>query len=342
MKLIFSIALLVVGQISFGQIGYLDTAYFNEYWQPVEKYKDAMYYRESFFVVDDTTYVVQDFYLETNTIQMIGYYKGDVEQGNQNGTFTFFYKDGRVKAVHEYKDGMFHGKAERFYENGRLSSVECYNMGEECDTMTFFYQNGQIKEIKVVNPEYSNTKSSEYFKRYKLLSSWSVDGTEQVVNGTGKLIEFKSNGKTLIEVDYKDGYPHGEWIRYVTGKKNKIASTMNFKDGVFISGEIYEQGKKEIFASIFREPRYPGGREALEEAIARQTGFCEHQYEGEVMVMINVYEDGTAEFEQILSGNPTFCQEDEIRRFIQSMPKWSTAIEKGEYTEASHIITITY
>ena len=318
-----------------------DTLFFDENWLPTPDRTKATYYREITPETNDSSILVEDYYLESGNLQMIGYYKNEVKPGNQNGLFTFFYKNGMVKATYEYTNGLFDGKAKRFYENGKISAIETFKNGLETDTLITFHENGRTREIKVINPDYSADNPADYFKRYRLLDYLDENGKQYVTNGDGTYIEFQENGLKLLEITYVNGFPNGEWIRYRIGQK-KAASRMCFKDGTFIKGVIYDHGKKDIFSSVFREPRYPGGREALNESIAKNTGFCEDNTAGEILVAINVYEDGTAEFEQVISGNPTSCQVREIKKFVRLMPHWSTAVEKGRYTDSSCIIRFTY
>jgi antitoxin component YwqK of YwqJK toxin-antitoxin module len=317
-----------------------DTIFLDKDWLETENRAEAMYYRGISYQAADSTWLVDDFYLETFTIQMIGQYRGAVKPGNQEGVFRYYYKNGNPRAVYFFRNGKIEGTTRRYYENGSLQQTENYRNGELSDTVRYFYPNGNPHEIKVLNPGFNSENLSENEKQYLLISAWDATGNQQVINGNGTKIDYYPNGKKRTAIEYVNGFPHGEWIQY--GAKRKVKSKMTFKNGTFISGIIYNNRKKDIVASLFREPRFAGGAKGLDEFIQRNTGRCKEGFKEEVMLLITVTETGEPIFEQVLSGDVSHCQFEELQALVQRMPKWTPAVRYANYVETTYVIRVRY
>lgn len=317
-----------------------DTIFLDENWFETESRADAEFYRKARMTQDSLLYI-QDYYLETKSLQMIGTYLREMSNENKTGLFTFYYRNGHIKTTYNYINGQLNGKVYKYNEEGVLRSIENYKNDEIADTVWLFHENGQMKFIKILNPEYDAQIPEDLNKEYFLLSAWDEEGNQQVENGTGRFIQFRENGLKELQIDYEDGVPHGEWIRYAP-KKRRIASKMTFKEGRFIKGVMYNGFKKDVFSSLYRPPRFPSGVRGLDQFINRQTGNCENSKEKEIRIIINVSKKGQVIFEQVLEGNVNHCQLDEVQDMVKKMPRWIPAVKDGYYIEASYVIRIRY
>lgn len=336
--------IVLFSQLSFGQdapFSDLDTIFLDENWVKTEKRSEAVYYRSIRFSESDTILRIEDYYIETHSLQMTGIYVYEMKSNNQHGPFVFFYMNGNTKAKYHFVMGKIHGKVYKYFENGNPQSVETYANGWRRDTIQSWYENGNPKMVQVINPAFDKREKEEAKKEMILVSAWDEDGNQQVSNGTGRYILYGIKGRKELQIDYSDGFPHGEWIRYVPGKK-KVACKMTFKAGRFIKGILFETGKKDIFASLYRPPRYPQGIKALDAFVKRHTGKCEYQIANDVQVILNISKEGKAEFEQIIEGDVSPCQLDEIYELVDVMPNWIPAIKDGYYTESSQVIRINF
>ena len=317
-----------------------DTVFLDKDWNATSYRANAMYYRGMIFNPADSTWLVHDFYLDNDTLQMIGLYKNEISSNNQVGEFRYYYRNGNLRAIYFYKNGKFDGYAKRFYENGNQQAVEFYRSGVLSDTTTLFYESGLPQEIKVVNPDHDAENLAENEKQFKLIAYWDQQGIQQVVNGNGTKIEYYPDGRKRVSIDYSGGYPHGEWIQY--GNKRKVKSRMTFKNGAFISGVIYNKRKKDIIAMLFREPRFPGGAQGLDDFVKKNTNKCREGFNNEVMLLITVTETGEARFEQVLSGDVSHCQFEELQALVNHMPKWTPAVRYANYVESTYVIRVRY
>lgn len=315
-----------------------DTIFLDNVWLETPYRSAATYFRGAWYNADDSTWLVLDYYIENNSIQMVGHYKKKIRPQNQIGEFKYYYKNGNLRALYFYKDGFVHGKSILYYENGKPEISRTFENGRLKDTVYSYYENGNTREIKVVNSAYNAEDAALTETEFILLDYYHSDGTHQVVNGTGAKIEYYSNGLKKVTIQYQDGFPHGEWVQY--DEKKKVISKMTFKNGKFISGIMYPKKKKDIFASLYREPRFPGGVKELDAYLQRNTGKCKEAFQNEIIIMIRVNENGVPEFDQVISGDVTHCQYEELTDLVNKMPTWTPAIRYGRYVEATYVIRV--
>jgi antitoxin component YwqK of YwqJK toxin-antitoxin module len=335
--------LLLVGAESFSQsqAASPDSLFLDASWKITKHRSLAKYFREYYITGEDSIITVHDYYLSTGNKQMIGTYVKEMKAANQNGRFQYFYENGSIKAIYDYQYGIIHGELRKFYKNGQLKSVEKYDLGTKVDTTWSYYSNGQLRMIQVQNKDFSAENPSDKFKRTRLISAYGKTGETQVSNGLGIYKEYYLSGKTKSSIEYMNGFPHGKWIRY-SGEKKKVSCEMTFKNGTFIKGEMYDNGKKDIFSSLQRKPYFPSGIRGLDKFIDDNTGSCKSGFDNEVLALVSVSTRGKVSLEQIISGNVDACQLEEIQMLISNMPLWAPAVQDGIYTEGSQTIRITY
>lgn len=316
-----------------------DTIFLDVDWLETKSRNSAMYFRGAWFNSEDSVWLVHDYYLETNSIQMIGSYKNTIRPYNQTGEFNYYYKNGKIRANYYFDNGKMTGNASLFYPNGNPELIRQYKDGVQIDTVWSYYENGKLREIKYLNKNYDDSNPADAEKEFVVVSWWNEKGEQLISNGNGIKIENFPDGKKKQTIEYSLGFPHGEWVQY--NEKKKVVSRMNFKNGKFISGTMYlGKRKKEVFATLHREPRFNGGIKALDEYVSKNTGKCKEAHSDEITLMINIDKEGNASFDQVLSGNVSHCQYEEIEQLVQKMPKWMPAIRYGQFVESTYVIRI--
>ncbi len=317
-----------------------DTIFLNAGWNITTNRPTAKYYRE-IEESTDSILLVHDYYLENGSIQMIGTYRGQMKRSNQFGLFKYFYPNGNLKATYEYQGGLVNGYLKRFYENGHLKSIEKFDLGTPIDTIYTFHENGQAFKTELINLEFSNENPADQYKKRKLISAYSKSGEPMVENGSGEFVEYFLSGKKRTSIEYENGFPHGKMVKY-TGQKNKVSSVLTFKNGTFIKGELYDNGKKDIFGTLDRKAHFPTGIRGLDKFIDLNIGNCDQLDDTEFLVMITITQEGHVFFEQVVSGIVSPCQLEEIQMLIKNMPTWIPAIDNGKYIEANQAIKVVY
>jgi antitoxin component YwqK of YwqJK toxin-antitoxin module len=318
-----------------------DTLFLDASWRQTNYRELATYYREFIYHEEDSLVSVHDYYLSNGRMQMVGTYIKEMKPANRNGRFRYFYETGVLKSTYDFYYGILHGEVRQYYENGQLRSIEQYDLGTRVDTTWTYFSNGQIHKIQVQNKDYSPKNPSDKFMQRKLISAYSKNGETQVYNGNGVYEEYFLSGKKRLEIEYENGVPHGKWTRY-SGEKKKASCEMTFKEGRFIKGEIYDNGKKDIFSSLNRKAYFPSGIRGLDKFIDDHIGGCTEGFNNEVIALLYVSTDGLVELDQIISGNVNACQLEEIQNMIKNMPHWVPAVQDGKYIEGSQSIIIPY
>lgn len=272
---------------------------------------------------------------------MIGTYHGEMKRSNQTGEFKYFYPDGNVKAIYDYNGGVIDGSLKKFYPNGNLKSVQQYDLGIQIDTVKTFYENGGIQKVSVLNKDFNRDNPSYKYCKEKVVEAYSKDGEMIIEDGNGVLTEYFLSGKKRTEIEYENGVPHGKWIKY-TGKKKKKSAVMTFKQGKFIKGEIYDNGKKDVFSSLSRKAYFPSGLRGLDKYLDDNLGNCNDIKDNELILMVTIERDGKVYFDQLISGDVGPCQLEELQMLVKNMPLWAPAIENGRYIEGDQAIRVRY
>lgn len=342
----FLIGILLISNICFSQEPIIpdgDTIFLDKNWKETDLAENASYYRLTSYNETENLLTVHDFFLGSNTFQMIGYYKGkDVNRRNQHGEFTFFYVDGSIKAVYNYSNGFYNGELKKYHPNGNLSSIYYYRNGVQIDSIIKYYPNGSLKSLEYINAEFDRSDPAMQKTATLLMTYVDSSGVRQISNGNGIYREYFLNGKTKLEIEYLHGLPHGNWTRYSGKRRKKIDSRMVFKNGRFIKGVMYTNGKKDVFSSLYRQTYYPSGIKGLNKFIEENTGQCPDPIKGNISVLVTVSTHGHVSFEQIISGNVNACQLEEIKLMVKNMPDWKPAIRDGRYIEGSFTMMVTY
>ena len=342
MKIIkYILALLLILQASSGLWSQSDSIFLNAGWNITENRASAKYFREIQNTENDSILLVHDYYLENGGIQMIGTYRGSMKRSNQYGEFKYYFINGNLKAIYEYQGGLVSGYLKRYYENGNIKSIEKFDLGSPIDTIFTYHENGAPFKTELINLKYSSENPADLYTKRKLISAYTEDGSAMVENGTGEFIQYFLSGKKRTSIEYENGVPHGKMIKY-TGQKNKVSSVLTFKEGRFIKGELYDNGKKDIFGTLSRKAHFPTGIRGLDKFISMSIGNCESIEDADLLVMLTITQEGNVFFEQVVSGTVSPCQLEEIQMMVKNMPIWIPAIENGKYIEANQAIKIKY
>lgn len=121
------------------------------------------------------------------------YSVGSFLNGKETGTWTWYYKNGRIKRKCQMIHGYEHGAIVGYHENGNLS-------------VEFTKENGNIEgEFKVYDYD-GNLVRVEYWKDSKMRSEdtkvikkWEVNGTPEWQRIDGELVEFIWKDGELIK-----------------------------------------------------------------------------------------------------------------------------------------------
>lgn len=128
-------------------------------------------------------------------------YKGEITDGEKDGEWVYFRKNGSKKEEINFKNNEMHGKSTYYAKNG--------------DYTISYFKNGVL-----------NDEQNKYDVNGKILSSFHFkDGKLD-----GKYLTYFKDEKERLVASYKDGKLNGKYLRlYENGKKREIANYMNGK-----------------------------------------------------------------------------------------------------------------
>lgn len=207
-------------------------------------------------------------------------FEGDFKDGQETGTFTYYYPNGnvRIKNVytvpgkvcnHEAYDEQGHllakgvynqknrdGEWHIFDEQGRQVKLATYKMGIKQGPTVIFTSTGDTAEYTTWR---DNRRDGRWWKRI---------GTKGYITGTfrnggleGKLVEYDDNGLLCREGYYKNGDKEGSY-RYF--ENNVLTIDETWKAGSLQDRKVLISTPERLYVSIFSIAYvYPKGKNSL-------------------------------------------------------------------------------
>lgn len=207
------------------------SGYFNQYWAPVDSIDKNGYYRKIVKIEGDNSFIVQDFFADTNKKQSDPVLIHNVYELKQlgslrsiEGSYITWYKNEQKQYESSYKErGVLDGVIQAWYDNGILKLKGQYDNGKKAGQWTEWYVNGRVKsQINYVN----NVLNGPYKKWY--------ENSQQQTSGSYKegllnslWIIWDSKGGKVSEGEYLNGQRMGLWTYYSEGKKWAEGSYIN-------------------------------------------------------------------------------------------------------------------
>ena len=149
---------------------------------------------------------------------------GKLLNGKREGTWKFYYPNGKIKEIADYKADSFHGKRIAYYENGNIYTSAHYNMGVFVDSFFLYFNNGQLR-------------SECWFD-----SSGKAQGIYKIYYETGE-ISLIGRSVDNMDVDTARGFYKNKQLSYLIPYKNgKIEGALLYfdEDGKIVKKEIYK------------------------------------------------------------------------------------------------------
>jgi len=251
----------------------------------------SYYFYENGILKNETSYVngkkqgLTKEYNQEELIQSLIYYhngyitdREDInitdEQGLEQGTWKYFYPDGKLKTEKNYKDGKIHGLYKEFntkgnlvlamkYENGLLveenveddEDIEIRNEYNEQNRLVYsgpYRQNTPVGIHRYYHPDGEVVDAKIYNNEGKVISEGIIDDEGK---RHGQWIDYYTSGEKRAEGKYENNMKEGRWTYY--RKNREIEQTGNFSRGrlMGIWRWYYEDG------TIFREEEFFNGKE---------------------------------------------------------------------------------
>lgn len=172
---------------------------YNANWVEIKCSQDFQYYRIIPKNKDNNgLYPVKDYY-KNNILQMEGTYS-DAFYRRKTGEFKYYYENGKISAIENWKNNKIFGDFKKWYPNGQLKFEGKYDKPEGTEIYTNF---------------------------------WEENGNQLIKNGAGFYQEKEEDG-SFEEGQMKDGKKDGIWKGYNAVSDFKYEEKYNLGD--FVEG----------------------------------------------------------------------------------------------------------
>lgn len=255
------------------------------------------YYR----IIDDyynpnTLHLVRDYY-QNDTLQMKGY-SSSAYSIIKEGTFFYYYQNGKKKSMVNYQENKKVGKEYKWYENGNKEYEGEYILNNRSETSVF-----------IIN------------------QFWDINGQQKVIDGNGDYEENENDTFAFGKVI--NGLKSGEWKGEF--KKLKISYTENYKDGNLISGvSVDSLNNQHYYEKIIVQPKPRKGMSHFYEFVGKKFKFTKNSEGkgGKIFITFYIDKNGKATDFNIIRGLG-FGLDEEAIRVISKYPEWECGYYRG-------------
>ncbi len=221
--------------LSFPIIAQETKLYLNKYSMVATGSEEAVYYRK--VERKGALYLVRDYYVSNDQLQMEGTYAEiDPRLKEGEGTCQYFYEDGKLKQVGDYKGGEKAGLWKTYYDNEALEEEILYQ-GKKALYLQHWDRNG--------NP-YLVNGTGIYSEESPTSGSYSIEILDSILIASYSINEVSGDTIYLIvqeTAQYKGGMPAlysslGRELKYP-----KDARRADIEGKVFIEFVVDKNGK---------------------------------------------------------------------------------------------------
>lgn len=266
---------------------------------------------------DPDFYYVTDFFI-TGEKQMEGRYL-DSRFLKKDGTFVYYFKNGRKKSITNFKDNTEHGNFLTWYQDGNPELEGNY--------------------LTKINRE------KNYYTVKKIETFYDSTGLKLVKNGNGFYYECIEGTSRCSTGKILRGYKHDEW----TGYDTLVSLTYKevYKGGELQSGESVDAwGNKYKYEELWQQPQPEGGNQKFYEYLSTNLKYPEKSrkraVEGVVYIKFRVLLEGKVTDVQVIKGLEQLIDEEAVRVVKSSKIEWKPAKKRGKEFEQYLIIPIRF
>jgi len=338
-----------------------DTTYFDAKWLPATR-ANAQYYR---FInkEDDSTYTIQDFYLN-GTLQMEGIYNSLDTPGNphRNGIFKYYFPSGNVRSIGYYEHGQRTGQWAMYYNsNGVLKAQLTFvddslsgearyydSIGHKLTSTGRFFDGKRAGEWKYFNRNGKIFLTEDFRNR-------GTETTATLMDADGKIIakgetvygkrtgiwKYYENEKLVGIKNYVNDVLDGESLEYYQSGKIKRKELYSF--GKLNSGKAYNENGSEIPytpAAQMPEPEYNLSA-YIKENLRYPSKARRNNIVGRVKVQFVVDEEGNIINAKVIEGIGGGCDKEALR-VVKQMPKWKPGTLDGKPVKIIYTLPILF
>lgn len=284
------------------------------------------------------------------------------------GIMRFFDKEGRMTDETTYLNSKRNGRSKDI-DKGKILEEGNYVDDKKDGIWIDNYSSGELySKMNYINDEKEGT-GNFYYK------SGAVSQEGKYVKGkkSGVWVNYEENGKIASEINYVDDRMEGEAKYYekgklvCEGKHNKGIRIFNwtfyYPNGkvsyvydygyTFVSKDAYKKSFDDTpvknldvpYTIVELMPSFPGGETMMMEFIQKNITYPKSAKENNMSgtVYVNFVVDNTGEVIKVnIIRGVVKALDDEAKRIVESMPRWSPGMQSGRPVAVSFNLPIKY
>jgi len=159
------------------------------------------------------------------------------KNGEREGLWTFYHRNGQISAEENYKDGKMHGEAKYYFKNGKISSEMTYAEGDLDGYYKSYYRKGNLS----YEGWYKNDKRQGDWYSYQYNDK--LDYHQYYTDGEidGYQVYYHIDGTINYEYHKKYGIPY-RYIYYDT--LGNVIHTITLDKGTGKFSSVHPDGSK--------------------------------------------------------------------------------------------------
>ncbi len=161
----------------------------------------------------------QRWYWDNGKLQALFNYKNGLPEGKA----VEYYKNGNVKTVSDFKAGILDGQVLNYDEQGNKTSLETYKNGVKQGPYKVWHLNGKLK----LEGYFYEDEFDSLWRYYDAMGV--VVGEGKFKRGTGSLTAWFPNGKIMRKTLYKNSLKDG--VEEIYNKQGELISRVLYKQG---------------------------------------------------------------------------------------------------------------
>lgn len=178
-------------------------------------------------------------YYKSGKISRRGFY----DAGKEDSAWTFYYEDGRKKAVENYLKGKKWGTNVYYFKSGKLAQITHYENDLADSVWTAWHENGQLKSRESFDKGKKEGEWAYYYDNGQPESKGSFEKDKY----NGRVEKWHKNGRQQATENYCLGQPCGRWEEFYENGQKKFAK--EYRDTLLLLMDLWDERGKQLISA---------------------------------------------------------------------------------------------
>jgi antitoxin component YwqK of YwqJK toxin-antitoxin module len=281
-----------------------------------------------------------------------GYFKSGIRayelklSAEGSGYCKSFYENSMMKEEFPIENRQIHGICKLYFDDGRIHRTLEYKNGDEFEVLSTFNFSGEPIDGgslsngngTLIHFHYPKLPNNDSLTRYVVETK--VDGISQ-----GEFIIYSKEGFISAKGTNENGRRKGDFT--IFDKRGLVLNTFNYDEEYvrLIPSESKVHYTSGLFQNNTTEPEFQGGEAMMQKFIINHVMYppdaVQRNLSGKVFIQFILNEIGEITSYRIVSKTPQILN-DEVRRLILLMPRWSPSLTDGVPQKTTVIIPVVF